>query len=240
VVDFVPSSPQSVRGQMDSTQRGRNRDGLTKLTKRLSQRREPNVTNPNTQLQQSVNVGEKCTWAADRIDWSVPVSQWCIRSNLKIPSMSAALLSKFPRAGSRSLLRPILLSSSSFSSCSSSSSFSVSSFPSFCSSRRHFSSKKEIVSTPDAPAAIGPYSQGVKANGFLFVSGSLGLNPKVRIKKYERDITSIFVLISVTRTMRSSFLSNLLSQANSITAFSFFLFHLILSHCPFFCGLFCR
>merc|ERR1719276_676284 len=34
-----------------------------------------------------------------------------------------------------------------------------------------------IVSTPEAPAAIGPYSQGVKANGMLYVSGCLGLKP---------------------------------------------------------------
>jgi len=40
------------------------------------------------------------------------------------------------------------------------------------------SSKLEVVSSPDAPKAIGPYSQGVKANGFVFVSGCLGINPK--------------------------------------------------------------
>jgi 2-iminobutanoate/2-iminopropanoate deaminase len=37
---------------------------------------------------------------------------------------------------------------------------------------------KEVVSSPDAPGAIGPYSQGIKANGFLFVSGCIGLDPK--------------------------------------------------------------
>ena len=36
---------------------------------------------------------------------------------------------------------------------------------------------KQSIHTPDAPAAIGPYSQGVKANGFVFVSGQLPLNP---------------------------------------------------------------
>jgi 2-iminobutanoate/2-iminopropanoate deaminase len=30
---------------------------------------------------------------------------------------------------------------------------------------------KEIVSTDKAPAAIGPYSQAIKANGFVFTSG---------------------------------------------------------------------
>ncbi len=37
---------------------------------------------------------------------------------------------------------------------------------------------KEIISTDQAPAAIGPYSQGVKAGGFLFLSGQIALDPK--------------------------------------------------------------
>lgn len=36
---------------------------------------------------------------------------------------------------------------------------------------------KEIVSTDDAPEALGPYSQGVCAGPLLFISGQLGLNP---------------------------------------------------------------
>ncbi|MCL1835654.1 MAG: RidA family protein [Oscillospiraceae bacterium] len=36
---------------------------------------------------------------------------------------------------------------------------------------------KEIISPAGAPAAIGPYSQAVRANGFLFVSGQLPLDP---------------------------------------------------------------
>jgi 2-iminobutanoate/2-iminopropanoate deaminase len=35
---------------------------------------------------------------------------------------------------------------------------------------------KEIVNSPDAPAPIGPYSQAVKANGMLFVSGQIALD----------------------------------------------------------------
>lgn len=34
-----------------------------------------------------------------------------------------------------------------------------------------------IVSTDQAPAAIGPYSQGVLANGFLFTAGQIALDP---------------------------------------------------------------
>jgi 2-iminobutanoate/2-iminopropanoate deaminase len=34
-----------------------------------------------------------------------------------------------------------------------------------------------IVSTPDAPAAIGPYSQGIVAGGMLFTAGQIPLDP---------------------------------------------------------------
>ncbi|MCQ4865853.1 RidA family protein [Pseudoflavonifractor phocaeensis] len=35
----------------------------------------------------------------------------------------------------------------------------------------------EIISTTGAPGAIGPYSQAVKAGGFLYVSGQLPIDP---------------------------------------------------------------
>jgi 2-iminobutanoate/2-iminopropanoate deaminase len=36
---------------------------------------------------------------------------------------------------------------------------------------------KEIVSTSNAPQALGPYSQAVKAGGFVFVSGQIPIDP---------------------------------------------------------------
>jgi 2-iminobutanoate/2-iminopropanoate deaminase len=36
---------------------------------------------------------------------------------------------------------------------------------------------KEIISTDRGPKAIGPYSQAVRANGFVFVSGQIPLDP---------------------------------------------------------------
>ena len=33
------------------------------------------------------------------------------------------------------------------------------------------------IATDKAPAAIGPYSQGIIANGFLFASGQIPINP---------------------------------------------------------------
>jgi 2-iminobutanoate/2-iminopropanoate deaminase len=35
----------------------------------------------------------------------------------------------------------------------------------------------EAISTPQAPAAIGPYSQAIRAGGFLYTSGQIPLDP---------------------------------------------------------------
>ncbi len=37
--------------------------------------------------------------------------------------------------------------------------------------------ERHIVNTSRAPAAIGPYSQAVRAGGFLFVSGQIPIDP---------------------------------------------------------------
>ena len=37
---------------------------------------------------------------------------------------------------------------------------------------------KMTINAPEAPAAVGPYVHAVKANGFVFTSGQLGLNPE--------------------------------------------------------------
>jgi 2-iminobutanoate/2-iminopropanoate deaminase len=36
---------------------------------------------------------------------------------------------------------------------------------------------KRVIDTPNAPKAIGPYSQAVEAGGFLFVSGAIPIDP---------------------------------------------------------------
>ena len=36
---------------------------------------------------------------------------------------------------------------------------------------------KKIISTPNAPAAIGPYSQAIEVNGFIFTSGVIPIVP---------------------------------------------------------------
>ena len=39
---------------------------------------------------------------------------------------------------------------------------------------------REVIATPDAPAAVGPYSQAIRANGFVFVGGQLGVIPETK------------------------------------------------------------
>jgi 2-iminobutanoate/2-iminopropanoate deaminase len=39
---------------------------------------------------------------------------------------------------------------------------------------------REIISTPAAPQAIGPYSQAIKAHGFIFTSGQIAIDPSTQ------------------------------------------------------------
>jgi 2-iminobutanoate/2-iminopropanoate deaminase len=49
---------------------------------------------------------------------------------------------------------------------------------------RHYPAKENIVidsvATEHAPKAVGPYSQAIKANGFLFLSGQIALDPRTQ------------------------------------------------------------
>ena len=52
----------------------------------------------------------------------------------------------------------------------------------------------EYVSTTNAPGAIGPYSQAVKANGMLFTSGQIAINPatnQVEAETIEEQTTQV-------------------------------------------------
>ena len=46
---------------------------------------------------------------------------------------------------------------------------------------------KKVIYTANAPAPIGPYSQAIVANGFLFASGQIAINPE----SGELNITSV-------------------------------------------------
>ncbi len=47
-----------------------------------------------------------------------------------------------------------------------------------CNSNQKDSLEKIVISSPDAPAAIGPYSQAIKVGNTLYCSGQIAIDPK--------------------------------------------------------------
>ena len=39
---------------------------------------------------------------------------------------------------------------------------------------------KQVIETPNAPAAVGPYSQAIKTGDFVFLSGQIGIDPQTK------------------------------------------------------------
>jgi 2-iminobutanoate/2-iminopropanoate deaminase len=66
---------------------------------------------------------------------------------------------------------------------------------------------REIISTKDAPQAIGPYSQAIKANGFIFTSGQIAIDPATQ------QIITGDVAAQTDRVLRN--LSEILEAAGS-------------------------
>ena len=48
---------------------------------------------------------------------------------------------------------------------------------------------REVISTADAPRSIGPFSQAIKVNGFVFVSGQVAVDPATQ-KVIEGDVAA--------------------------------------------------
>lgn len=62
---------------------------------------------------------------------------------------------------------------------------------------------KRIINTTNAPAAIGPYSQAVEANGTLYISGQLPINPalgKIEATEITSQTEQVFANISAILT----------------------------------------
>ena len=57
---------------------------------------------------------------------------------------------------------------------------------------------KEIISTENAPKAIGTYSQAIKKNNIVFLSGQIGLDPKTMelVDGIENQINQVFKNLS--------------------------------------------
>ena len=66
---------------------------------------------------------------------------------------------------------------------------------------------REVISTKDAPQAIGPYSQAIKANGFIFTSGQVAIDPATQ------QVVTGDVAAQTERVLRN--LSEILEAAGS-------------------------
>jgi len=66
---------------------------------------------------------------------------------------------------------------------------------------------KHAIATKDGPQAIGPYSQAIKANGFIFVSGQVAIDPATQ------QVVSGDVAAQTERVMKN--LSGILKAAGS-------------------------
>lgn len=70
---------------------------------------------------------------------------------------------------------------------------------------------KEIVSTPRAPAAIGPYSQAVKTGLVVFTSGQIGLDPatgELASDEFEPQVRQAFANLAAVAAASGGSLAN--------------------------------
>jgi 2-iminobutanoate/2-iminopropanoate deaminase len=66
---------------------------------------------------------------------------------------------------------------------------------------------REVITTDNGPEAIGPYSQAIKANGFVFVSGQVAIDPATQ------QLISGDVAVQTERVMKN--LAGILKAAGS-------------------------
>ncbi|XP_058782276.1 reactive Intermediate Deaminase A, chloroplastic-like isoform X1 [Vicia villosa] len=100
------------------------------------------------------------------------MASWCAAKTFNISSVNAAVNNR--RASWAAGIGGLSVAGTAMWRSSS----SKRSLPFLCSSLSTDARIKEAVHTDKAPAALGPYSQAIKANNLLFVSGVLGLVPE--------------------------------------------------------------
>jgi 2-iminobutanoate/2-iminopropanoate deaminase len=60
------------------------------------------------------------------------------------------------------------------------------------------------VSTPDAPQAIGPYSQAIKANGFVFVSGQTPMDRSGQVNATDIAAQTAQALANISAILKAA------------------------------------
>jgi len=76
---------------------------------------------------------------------------------------------------------------------------------------------KQIVSTEKAPGAVGPYSQGIVANGFVFTSGQLPMDPATKVMETEIKKATAQALENVSAVLQAA--GSGLEKAVKVTVF---------------------
>jgi reactive intermediate/imine deaminase len=79
---------------------------------------------------------------------------------------------------------------------------------------------RSIISTPNAPSAIGTYSQAVRAGGFLFISGQIPLDPATQqlvTGDIDAEITRVFENIKAIATAAGATLASAVKVNVSLT-----------------------
>jgi 2-iminobutanoate/2-iminopropanoate deaminase len=66
----------------------------------------------------------------------------------------------------------------------------------------------KTITTPDAPAPIGPYSQARESNGMIFISGQIALNPKTgEIMQESVEVETHQVMMNLIAILKAASLS---------------------------------
>ena len=65
---------------------------------------------------------------------------------------------------------------------------------------------KQVVTSPDAPKPVGPYSQAIQAGSTLYISGQLAINPK------DNKLTEADIIIQTRQVMQN--IQAILAAAN--------------------------
>jgi 2-iminobutanoate/2-iminopropanoate deaminase len=64
---------------------------------------------------------------------------------------------------------------------------------------------REVIATNDAPKAIGPYSQAIKANGLVFLSGQIPLDPATQeLVQGDVAVQSERVLRNISKILKAA------------------------------------
>lgn len=83
---------------------------------------------------------------------------------------------------------------------------------------------KQIIATPDAPAAIGTYSQAVKVNNTVYLSGQIGLDPvsMQMVEGIDAQIIRVFDNLQAVATASGGSLNDIVKLNIFLTDLSHF------------------